>query len=234
VTFLQPGVSELASKDNQKKFIKTVRKVLSDKYGEPKRRKERPPLDQLVQSLLWRYTLVKSGVRSFRSLKRHFVDWNEVRISTVAEISSAMSSAAWSRDCSVHLKEILQNLYHLRNVVKLDFLDDLTQPEATTFLRSLKGVSRDLADEVLLFNYGAKKIPLNADGARMCFRMGLFERDSASLKNQRVLADLLDEELHVGFTLFLHDHSRNICDSRRPKHKKCPMNDFCPREGLEE
>ncbi len=219
---------------DQKKIVATIKDVISSKYGEPKRRKVRPPLDQLIQSVLWRYTGVKSGVRTFRKLHRAFVDWNEMRISTVSEIASAISTASWTYDCADHLRQILENLFQLRNVVNMDFLDDFTQPEATTFLRSLQGVTRDLADEVLLFNYGYNKLPLTENGTRMCYRMGLIEKNTPTLKNQRALMDIWDREYYIGFTLFLHDYAADVCRADKPRHSKCPLEKLCPRVGVEE
>ncbi len=228
------GNENVSSAKQRKELAERIREVIADKYDEPKRRKVRPPLDQLVQGVLWRYTVVKSGIRSFRSLKRHFVDWNELRVSTVVEIASAMSTAAWAYECAGHLKQIMQALFNLRNVVKMDFLDDFTQSEARTFLRSLQGVTRDLADEVLLFNYGTGKIPLSDHASRMCFRMGLIEKTTTILKNQRALAEVLDEDYHVGFTLFLHDHARDVCCEKKPKHANCPMQKLCPKVGVDD
>ncbi len=213
----------------RKKLIKKIKEKIADEYDEPKRRVVRPPLDQLVQSVLWRYTGVKSGVRAFRKFKNSFVDWNEMRVSTASEIASTISTAQWAYECAKHLHTILDNLFHLRNVVEMDFLDDFTQAQAVTFLRSLEGVNRDLTDEVLLFNYGANKFPLTKPGSRMCYRMGLIEKPSPTLKNQRALMEMWDQEYFIGFTLFLHDYGDPVCKAEKPKHHKCPVEELCPQ-----
>ncbi len=224
----------MLSEKQRDELLAGIKDVIGRKYGEPKRRKVRPPLDQLIQSVLWRYTGVKSGIRSFRKLNRSFVDWNEMRISTISEIASAISTASWTYDCAEHLRQILESLFQLRNVVNMDFLDDFTQSEATTFLRSLQGVTRDLADEVLLFNYGHNRLPLTEHGARMCFRMGLIAKETPALKNQRALLNLWDKEYYIGFTFFLHDHAEAVCRRKKPRHSKCPVDKLCPKTGLDE
>ncbi len=224
----------MKEKNKKRKMTGRINEVLAEKYGEPKRRKVRPPLDQLIQSVIWRYTGIKSGIRAFRKLNRTFVDWNEMRVSSITEISAAISNAAWAHDCAEHLRQILENLFRLRNVVNMDFLQDFSQSEAATFLRSLQGMTRDLADEVLLFNYGYGRFPLTEHGTRMCFRMGLIDKQSPTLKNQRALLDMWDPQYHIGFALFLHDHGADICREERPRCTKCPVEKVCPKIGLDQ
>lgn len=222
----------MALSKKQKKVVSEIKKVAESRYGEPKQRKVRPPLDQLVQSVLWRYTSIRRGTRGLRELKRTFVDWNEVRVSTVKETAAAMSNAQWAEDASAHIKKIIDGVFELRNVTTLDFLEDMTQAQAKTFLRSVQGVTRDLADELLLFNFDAKKLPLDDDGTRMAYRMGFLEDAKGTKKNQRAFREIWGREYFVGVTMFMHDHARDVCCPENPQHDKCPLKNVCPRVGV--
>jgi len=202
------------------------------RYGELKRRKIRPPLDQLFLSMLWRFSSTRRAARILKALQRQFVDWNEVRVSPVVEIASAMPISPWATACAERMIAALQSLFDLRNLVSLDFLSELTAPQAKALLQCLTAVGRDLADEVLLFSLQASVFPLSEDTARMCYRLGLIRSDRPILENQRNLMTLLDPDLYVPLALFFVDTARPICRPDGPRCKECPMKRNCPKEGL--
>lgn len=222
----------MVSAKKKKEIAEEIAEYAIDKYGDPTRRKVRPPLDQLIQSALWRYTSVRRGTRALRQLKRTFVDWNEVRVSPPVEIASAMATTDWATTAAEHIKKILESLFDLRNVVSLGFLDELTTAQARTFLRSLQEVPRDLADEVLLFSIDAKTFPINIHTARMAYRLGLVKNPRATQTNQRSLMKLWDKDDYVAVDQLFVDNAREICSESEPRHKKCPVESICPKKGL--
>ena len=222
----------MVSKKKSGDIAEEIASASLDKYGDPQRRKVRPPMDQMVQSLLWRYTSVRRGTRGMRQLKRHFVDWNEVRVSPVREVQNAMSSANWAWESARHLKKVLDSLFHLRNSMALDFLEELTVAQARTFMRSIQEVPRDLGDEVLLFIRKADLLPVGEDTARMCYRLGLVDNDRATLKNQKALMKLWDTDVYPVVAQFFADNARTICRQDEPRHGKCSLDSLCPRVGL--
>lgn len=222
----------MLSAKKRRAVAKKIEKVVQDKYGEPKRRKVRPAIDHMVQSILWRYTSVRRGTRALRQLKRTVVDWNEVRVSPVVEIASTMANTDWAEIAAQHIKKVLESIFELRNVVDLEFLHELTTAQARAFLQSIHEVPRDLADEVLLFGLEADLLPVGDDTARMCFRLGLIKNNRATLKNQKALMKLWSPEYYVGVTLFFHDHAAEVCLPVDPAHSDCPLKRLCPKEGL--
>ena len=202
------------------------------KYGELTRRKIRPPLDQLMQSILWRHASVRRGTRALRELKRTFVDWNEMRVSPIVEIARAVSSADWSTLCAEHLRSVLWSLLEARNVVSLEFLSELPTAQARSFLQDLSEVTRDVADEVLLFSCEAGLLPISYSAARMCHRMGLIASDRATLRNQKALMELWDPDMFPAVALFFADNSDTICAADKPRHEDCPVSSVCPKAGL--
>ncbi len=181
-TPLELGIRNVLGARKRRQVAQEIASAARAKYGELKRRKIRPPLDQLVQSILWRHTSVRRGTRALRELKRTFVDWNEVRVSPIVEIARAVSSADWSCSCAEHLRSALWGLFTASNVVSLELIHELPTSQARAFLQGLPGVPRDVADEVLLFSCGAPLLPVGDSAARMCHRLGLIESDPHLLR----------------------------------------------------
>ena len=222
----------MLSAKKRRDIARQIEAMAVGKYGELKRRKVRPPLDQLVQSILWRYASVRRGTKALRELKRGFVDWNEVRVSVVAEIAAAMSTAQWAVRAAEHTRAVLWSLLEARNAVSLEFLEELTLTQARAFLQGLVDVPRDVADEVLLFSLDANVLPLGDDAARMCYRLGLIRNERSTLQNQKDLMVLWDEDHFPAVALFFSDYAARTCRHDRPRHKDCPLDGACPKTGL--
>lgn len=217
-----------------KTIAKNIESEAVSQYGDPQRRKVRPPLDQLIESLLWRQTSIRRGTRALRQLKREFADWNEIRVSHREEVATAMAKTAWALNSARRIQKILGKLFMLRHGMSLEFLHDLTKAEGRAFLQSLPEVSSDLVDEILLFTTGVKLFPVNEDIARMGYRLGLLPNARVTKRNQKRLMDLWDPEVHVAIVQFFLDTAPSICTEEDPDHDDCPLNDLCPREGLGE
>lgn len=199
-----------------------------EKHGEMKNRKCRPPLNQLILSLLYHLTSVRRATRALNELKNAFVDWNEVRISHPREVAGAMSTADWAEEAGEQIVWLLRELYDVHNRADLDFLSELTVAEARSCLRGLPMVDRTLADEVLLMSLEAPVLPCPDATVRMCFRLGLIENDRNTLKNQRALQKLFDPEHYVPLYLYFCDMAETACMPDVPECEECSMSDGCP------
>jgi len=183
-------------------------------------------------SILWHYTGTRHAARALKELEHTFVDWNEVRVSPVVEVAAAISHADWAWECAQQMIQALQNIFDARNVVSLECLGELTTAQARTFLQSLPGVGRELADEVLLFSLQAEVLPVGEDAARMCYRLGLIRTDRPTLEHQKELRALWPPEMYAPVTLFFVDHARSVCRPDKARCGECPLRAECPKEEL--
>jgi len=217
-----------SQKQRTQQAARLVRQAVA-KYGELKGRKARPPLNQLVLSLMAHATSVRQATRALRALKRRFADWNEVRVSHPAEVAAAISSARWAQEAAEKLVWLLGEVFEAYNRPNLLFLEELTPTQARSCLVRLPMIGRDIADDVLLFSLGVEVLPLSQGTARMCHRLGLIDDDRPTLKNQRALAKLFDERYYASLHLFFCDHAEPLCRPDEPLCKRCPMHRHCPK-----
>jgi len=197
------------------------------KFGELKNRKPRPPLNQLILSILCHLTSVRRGTRALSELKKAFVDWNEVRVSHPVEVAAALSTASWATEGAERIVWLLRGLYELYNRTDLDFLTELTPAQARSCLESLPMVGRELADEVLLLSLGAPVLPCPPAALRMCYRLGLLDNERPTLKNQRALARTFDPRYYPPLLLFFCDYAEKKCLPDDPLCSDCPLDGHC-------
>lgn len=218
-----------------KKRRDVARKLASrakSRYGELKRRRSRPPLEQLILSILWRCTSTRRASRALKALEDTFVDWNEVRVSTVGEVAAVLSSSEWTAPCAERIIGVMRSLFDIHNMVSLDPLTELTPAQSRSFLQSLPGMGRDIADEVLLFSFQSEVLPLSEDTARLCYRLGLIRNERASQDSQKELMALWPPELYAPLTLFFIDHARGVCRFDKPRCKECSVKQDCIKQDV--
>ena len=216
----------ISQKERRKQADRLVQLAIR-KHGELRNRKTRSPLNQLVLSLFCHVTSVRRATRALRELKRHFADWNEVRVSHPVEVASVLSSATWAQEGAERLVWMLRELYDTHNRTNLDFLGELTPTQARSCLKRLPMVRRDLADEVLLLSLGVPVLPCSAATARMCCRLGLLQDDRPTVKNQRKLAKMFDEACFASLLLFFCDYAEKVCLPDEPLCNRCPIARTC-------
>ena len=208
--------------------VENLGRCAVEKYGELKARKVRPALDQLILGVLYRQTSVRRATRALRELNRAFVDWTELRVSSVEEIVSHLSSAVWAWDSARRTKAILNTLFEKTNELCLQFLhDEMTPAQMRSFLCQLPGVQRELANEVLMLSFGVPVFPCSEGIARMGYRLGLLETDRSTAKTQRLLTAILDPEHYAAVHLFLTDSAGKTCLPQEPRCQDCQMQQWC-------
>jgi len=104
-------------------------------------------------------------------------------------------------------------------------------PSTRRELMDLPGVGRKCADIMLRFVYGLPEIPVDTHVFRVARRTGL-----ATGKTEAALAVDLDrrvpERWRWGAHMWLLNHGKRHCRSRRPACATCPLAVVCERNGV--
>ena len=99
-------------------------------------------------------------------------------------------------------------------------------PDNYDDLVSLPGVGRKTANVVLSVGFGHQRIAVDTHVFRVSNRLGIVcEKDV--LATELSLMEQIPEERWSKTHHSLIFHGRNICDARKPKCKKCPVNELC-------
>jgi endonuclease-3 len=107
-------------------------------------------------------------------------------------------------------------------------------PQDLESLVQLAGVGRKTANVVLGTCFGiASGVVVDTHVHRLTQRLGLTTADDP-VRIERELIELLPKKEWIDFSHRLIWHGRKICKARKPQCEECPMNDFCPRVGVEQ
>ena len=107
-------------------------------------------------------------------------------------------------------------------------------PKTMDELLTLGGVARKTANVELGNAFGiASGVVVDTHVSRVSQRLGLTENTSAE-KIEMDLAALVPKKHWIMLPHWLIFHGRQICVARKPKCPECPLNDICPKIGVEQ
>ncbi len=193
---------------------------------------KRDPFETLIVTIISQNTADRNTARAFENLSKHFEITPEVlakvdrsKIEECLRVGGLYKSKAKSIK---QVSRILLEKFHgsLWSILSLPFLD------ARKTLMQLPGVGPKTADVVLLFSAKQPTIPVDTHVNRVTKRLGFasangdYEVVRASLQALYAQADYL--AVHV----LLIAHGRRYCKARRPLCHECPINVYCPSNGM--
>lgn len=219
-------MSEAAAKAK----LSDVLRALEKPYGKVIVLPEEPILDHAVFLLLregWDY---RKAQRALRILQKEFVDWNEVRVSSPAELKSVLKELG-DKDLDVKvekLRALLASLWKERNATALEFLREM-QHESRQRLLSNLGVIHQGIVQVLLHGIAGAEAPLPVPpgAVRTLTRLGLMDRVHSDGAARKVLEKLVvPEDLHP-YLLLLTQHGEEVCQAKSPRCGDCVLVEMC-------
>jgi endonuclease-3 len=213
--------------------VRAIRDRLRLLYGIPRAGPHGHPIAELVLTVLSQSTNDRNRDVAYLGLRQRFDTWEAVRDAPVDELEAAIRPGGISKVKSARIKSILQVISETAPgaELSLDWLVDLTVPEAQTYLCSLPGVGRKTAACVLLFALGMRDVPVDTHVSRVGMRLGLLRAGAPfeELHDTMVAITPLGEELELHLNLLRH--GRRTCHARRPECGACALARMCPSAG---
>lgn len=205
----------------------TVFDRLVEIYGRPQWSPSLPPVDQLVATILSQNTADINTERAYAALRSRFPDWQSVMDAPVDEVIEAIRPAGLANQKGPRIQGALRAIEDKSGALSLDFLNDLSLPEAEAWLTGIKGVGRKTAAIVLLFAFGRPAFPVDTHVHRVTGRLGLIPDGMSADKAHDWLAALGDPETFYPMHINLIRHGREVCQARMPHCERCPLTDLC-------
>lgn len=204
---------------------------LSDRFGTPVPPPKRPPLDELILTILSQNTNDRNRDRAFSALVERFPHWQDVLSSSREELEKVISPAGLGPTKSRRIWRILLDIPGPDGGNGGESLGDichLSREKARERLTSLKGVGPKTAACVLLFSCGIPAFPVDTHIFRVCRRLGILKPGADRVKAHRILEQFFYEKDYLDVHLNMIRLGREICRPRNPLCTACPLGDICP------
>lgn len=167
--------------------------------------------------------------KSYRQLKSEFVDWNEVRVSSLREIQEQLSSADDSLELAVFVKSFLEFLHSERQRLNLELLSDENLTEIRRYLRQIKGIEPATVGLILLLRKDHPIVPLSSAMEQSLLRIGVVRKQDTRDRKEKRLYELLGPEQALASHHFLLEHARQTCPPNEGelRCRACRMRNVC-------
>ncbi len=210
--------------------VRTIRDRLRMVYGIPLAEPHGHPIAELVLTVLSQSTNDRNRDVAYLALRGRFPSWEQVRDAPVDEVEETIRPGGISRIKSARIKSILRAISETAPSAKLslDWLPEMSVPEAQRYLVGLPGVGRKTAACVLLFALGMRDVPVDTHVSRVGTRLRLFRPGApfVELHDTMLAVTPPGEELELHLNLLRH--GRRTCYARRPNCPGCALRRMCP------
>jgi endonuclease-3 len=213
--------------------VRAIRDRLRLLYGIPRAGPHGHPIAELVLTVLSQSTNDRNRDVAYLGLRQRFATWEAVRDAPVDELEAAIRPGGISNVKSARIKAILRAISDSPpgDELSLDWLVDLTVPQAEAYLCSLPGVGRKTAACVLLFALGMRDIPVDTHVSRVGMRLGLLRAGAPFEELHDTMLAITPPGQELELHLNLLRHGRRTCHARRPDCGACALARMCPSAG---
>jgi endonuclease III len=207
-----------------------VRDRLREIYGIPLAQPHGHPIAELVLTVLSQSTNDRNRDVAYLALRSRFPTWENVRDAPVDLVEKAIRAGGISKIKSARIKATLRAVTETApgGQLSLDWLVDLTVPDAQAYLTSLPGVGRKTAACVLLFALGMRDVPVDTHVSRVGTRLALFRAGAPFVELHDTMLAITPAGQELELHLNLLRHGRRTCHARRPNCAGCALRRMCP------
>jgi endonuclease III len=211
--------------------VRAIRDRLRLVYGVPLAKPHRHPIAELILTVLSQSTNDRNRDIAYLALIDRFPTWEEVRDAPVDLVEETIRPGGISKVKSARIKSILRAITESGEsggTLSLDWLPELTVPEAQRYLTSLPGVGRKTAACVLLFALGMPDVPVDTHVSRVGTRLDMFRPGAPFEEMHDTMLQITPPEEELELHLNMLRHGRRTCHARRPNCAGCALQRMCP------
>lgn len=195
-------------------------------------------LSETVYILLSLNTRETVYQRIYRALRARFPRWLDVANASLEDLSAILQPGGLHDQRARYLKELLIAV-HEDNTrrgegpaasqaadLTLEYLRNMADVEAESFLLGLPGVGKKTARCVMSYALDRQQFAVDTHVARIFTRLGLVPARKGKPDHdafQQIVSPGVRKRLHIN----LVHHGRAVCDSPRPKCHGCVLISFC-------
>ena len=157
-----------------------------------------------------------------------------MRDAPTSEVQDAIAACTWPEQKAPRLQQILRLIGDKRNGdLALDFLADLSVPDARAWLQTLPGVGPKTSAAVLLFSRLRRPaLPVDSHHHRVAVRLGLLPASIDVGPAHAILEAQLPEGWDAQQVYDNHEslmlHGQKCCYHHNPDCARCVVLDLCP------
>mgnify|MGYP001231403690 FL=1 len=150
---------------------------------------------------------------AFGKLQTLYFDWNEVRVTTISELTDVMGKISDASDAARRLRYCLHHVFESHYSFEIDELKKLTIGKAVKQLKSYQGITPFVISYVVQKGLEGHTIPLNNGALRAFTILGIVSEKDARKKRVPGLERAIGKNKGVEFGELVHQLGVNMENS---------------------
>ena len=231
---LENGVASMPAITNKQQLLTLAQNALKKRYPLPSVEpppEPRPLLEELIYAICREGSTPEDADAGYARLRKTFIDWNEVRVSTVQEVSDILRPLPGPGTRAKRIIGLLQEVFEDKYSFDLSELSKKGLKDTARKLRFYKeGVDDYVVAWVIQRALGGHAIPLDDATLRVLQRLGVVEEiDPESLEAVRgSIEHVIPKTRGPEFTDLMSIHAKELCTEKDPNCPACPLKSDCP------
>lgn len=205
-----------------------VYKALRKKFGARGTHVKKDPMDNIVFSVLASIGSSGNVDKVFSAIKSGFVDWNEVRVTSIRELSSVIESRGGDPKSVDPVKAFLQRLYTDSHAVSAGWIEKMPLKKAVEYMEKTTGLAGEQVTTLLLETFDMPVAPIDQKIKRVLVRLGLARKDATQGHLQKMFALIASKGKTSTAYRLMHILARETCVEGEPKCHRCCVKKHCP------
>ena len=193
------------STTNRASLLSKTHKVLKRTYKHTPVKGDQVLLDTLLFAACLENAHYDAAVQAFDTLKSSFFDWNEIRVSTVKELSEVIASLPDSAEAAARVKGILQSVFESDYTFDLEHLKKQNLGVAVKRLQKLHGGTPFVIAYATQTALGGHSIPVDKGTLGALFVIGVINEAEHEAGNVPGMERAISKSKGQEFGSLLHE-----------------------------
>jgi endonuclease III len=184
-------------------------------------------LEAVVYGICHEDTTREQANQALSRFKDHFFDWNEVRVSPIAEVQETLADIPDPHGRAQRIRRFLRQLFERTYGFTLEPLTKKPLKDALKVLHAYEAFTSDYVTATVIQQaLGGHAIPIDSSTRRALDRLGISETDLPSLR--AVLERAVPKNRGVEFLELLEELAHDTCVEGTPECPRCELKKNCP------
>ena len=159
------------------------------------------------------------GVEAVNEMHKSFSDWNEVRVTRMAELARCLDRYGKGDALAKRVREALSRIFDRAGCISLAYLGEMKASEAKRALMEIEPVSREVAAKILAREAPDSAPALSDEALALAKRLKIIQGNGTTQHLYKAATDAFASRIDLArFYAFLEAHAVSKCVKA-----KCPV-----------
>jgi len=195
---------------SQRAALLTKTHTVLKKHYKPHFPPELPLLEQLLFACCLENARFAEAEKAFEYLRKNFFDWNEIRVSTIRDLSEALDNLPHPAETGAAVRAVLQHVFERTYAFDLEGLRKLNLGKAIHELEAIPGASAFAIAYLTQSSLGGHAIPLDQAAMELLHVVGAISESELEKRSIGGIERAIAKSKGAEFSSLLHQFAADF------------------------